>query len=362
MRLLHVAPVSNARDIGCTRSRPNAPGAASGKEHLPRVYVVESRSLTSLGYRYIFMTLITHGSALARMRAQHKWNRDTGSRSGATLVQIVPKLSSLQTIGTVIGRPAAPASPRVADGARGEDLASPDRYGFTSYLRRPAAIFWQHSQNSLRVGCARSLSLFYSDASVDGVEEIVRSALSLARSAQEERDNESCFFGRAAGVHRFISRYHIAYESFYFTRKLVGDDKCLMYKSIAQLGFHLRRAARGRGDLIRALCPFRRIEAGGAAGAADAAHATGGGRRCLKKYQMSVVDSGRCVNVQESYLNPRTRATPTRAKPWATSSLEAYAVSLPLLILISFLNLVPMSIPRDYDSGSSFGSDLPSDP
>ncbi|GBP53358.1 hypothetical protein EVAR_41195_1 [Eumeta japonica] len=35
------------------------------------------------------------------------------------------------------------------------------------------------------------------------------SALSLARSAQAERDNESCFFMRAAGVHRFTRRYHI---------------------------------------------------------------------------------------------------------------------------------------------------------
>ncbi|GBP69160.1 hypothetical protein EVAR_98230_1 [Eumeta japonica] len=47
---------------------------------------------------------------------------------------------------------------------------------------------------SSRVGCVRPLSLFYSDASADGVEEIARSALSLARSAQAERDNESCFF------------------------------------------------------------------------------------------------------------------------------------------------------------------------
>ncbi|GBP10382.1 hypothetical protein EVAR_69673_1 [Eumeta japonica] len=31
---------------------------------------------------------------------------------------------------------------------------------------------------------------------------IARPALSLARSAQAERDNESCFFVRAAGVHR----------------------------------------------------------------------------------------------------------------------------------------------------------------
>ncbi|GBP85199.1 hypothetical protein EVAR_47635_1 [Eumeta japonica] len=58
-------------------------------------------------------------------------------------------------------------------------------------------------------GCVLPLFLFYSDASVDEVEERDRcdtsrtlrpvvslycSALSLARSAQAERDNESCFF------------------------------------------------------------------------------------------------------------------------------------------------------------------------
>ncbi|GBP23557.1 hypothetical protein EVAR_12840_1 [Eumeta japonica] len=32
---------------------------------------------------------------------------------------------------------------------------------------------------------------------------------SLARSAQAERDNESCFFVRASGVHLFIRRYHV---------------------------------------------------------------------------------------------------------------------------------------------------------
>ncbi|GBP74506.1 hypothetical protein EVAR_61993_1 [Eumeta japonica] len=39
--------------------------------------------------------------------------------------------------------------------------------------------------------------------------EIACTVLSLARSAQAERDNESCFFVRAAGVHRFIRRYHV---------------------------------------------------------------------------------------------------------------------------------------------------------
>ncbi|GBP78426.1 hypothetical protein EVAR_63377_1 [Eumeta japonica] len=38
------------------------------------------------------------------------------------------------------------------------------------------------------------------------------SALSLARSDQAERDNESCFFVHAAGVHRFIRRYHVKTE------------------------------------------------------------------------------------------------------------------------------------------------------
>ncbi|GBP25752.1 hypothetical protein EVAR_12232_1 [Eumeta japonica] len=38
---------------------------------------------------------------------------------------------------------------------------------------------------------------------------IARSALSLARSTQAERDNEPWFFMHAVGVHRFIRRYHV---------------------------------------------------------------------------------------------------------------------------------------------------------
>ncbi|GBP15489.1 hypothetical protein EVAR_70441_1 [Eumeta japonica] len=38
---------------------------------------------------------------------------------------------------------------------------------------------------------------------------IACSALSLAHSPQAERDNESRFFVRAAGLHRFIRRYHV---------------------------------------------------------------------------------------------------------------------------------------------------------
>ncbi|GBP86779.1 hypothetical protein EVAR_59225_1, partial [Eumeta japonica] len=43
------------------------------------------------------------------------------------------------------------------------------------------------------VGCVRPLSLFYSDASADGVKRD-SSFRALARSAQAERDNESYFF------------------------------------------------------------------------------------------------------------------------------------------------------------------------
>ncbi|GBP42723.1 Zinc finger protein 62 homolog [Eumeta japonica] len=71
-------------------------------------------------------------------------------------------------------------------------------------LSIPSLYFINSRQNSSRVGRMRPLSLFYSDASADGVEEIARPALSLARSAQAERDNESCFFVRAASVPRFI--------------------------------------------------------------------------------------------------------------------------------------------------------------
>ncbi|GBP05624.1 hypothetical protein EVAR_3087_1 [Eumeta japonica] len=39
--------------------------------------------------------------------------------------------------------------------------------------------------------------------------EIARSAFSLARSAQAERDNESCFYVHAAGFQRFIKRHHV---------------------------------------------------------------------------------------------------------------------------------------------------------
>ncbi|GBP39414.1 Cleavage and polyadenylation specificity factor subunit 1 [Eumeta japonica] len=62
-----------------------------------------------------------------------------------------------------------------------------------------------HQRHVTMFGGVRPLSLFYSDASVDAVEE--RSLVPRSRShatAQEERDNESCFFVHAAGVHRFI--------------------------------------------------------------------------------------------------------------------------------------------------------------
>ncbi|GBP19199.1 hypothetical protein EVAR_11521_1 [Eumeta japonica] len=55
-------------------------------------------------------------------------------------------------------------------------------------------------------GCMRALS-FSSTRPMEWKRGRSFRALSLARSAQAERDNESCFFVRAAGVHRFISRY-----------------------------------------------------------------------------------------------------------------------------------------------------------
>ncbi|GBP03739.1 hypothetical protein EVAR_69338_1 [Eumeta japonica] len=55
--------------------------------------------------------------------------------------------------------------------------------------------------------CAAAVSLLLGRIGRWSGREIARSALSLARSAQAERDNESCFFVRAAGVHRFIRRY-----------------------------------------------------------------------------------------------------------------------------------------------------------
>ncbi|GBP35006.1 hypothetical protein EVAR_28471_1 [Eumeta japonica] len=57
--------------------------------------------------------------------------------------------------------------------------------------------------------CAAAVSLLLGRIGRWSGREIARSALSLACSAQAERDNESCFFVRAAGVQRFIRRYHI---------------------------------------------------------------------------------------------------------------------------------------------------------
>ncbi|GBP00397.1 hypothetical protein EVAR_956_1 [Eumeta japonica] len=54
--------------------------------------------------------------------------------------------------------------------------------------------------------CAAAVSLLLGRIGQWSGREIARSALSLAHPAQAERDNESCFFVRAAGVHRFIRR------------------------------------------------------------------------------------------------------------------------------------------------------------
>ncbi|GBP45783.1 hypothetical protein EVAR_76088_1 [Eumeta japonica] len=59
-----------------------------------------------------------------------------------------------------------------------------------------------------RALCAAAVSLLLGRIGRWSERETARSALSLARSAQAERDNKSCFFVHAAGVHRFIRRYH----------------------------------------------------------------------------------------------------------------------------------------------------------
>ncbi|GBP52698.1 Mannosyl-oligosaccharide glucosidase GCS1 [Eumeta japonica] len=80
--------------------------------------------------------------------------------------------------------------------------------------------------NAVCVHCAaHNLNLVLNDASgreIDALQaerlgqsclSVTRSALSFARSAQAERDNESCFFVPAAGVHRLIRRYHVKNDS-----------------------------------------------------------------------------------------------------------------------------------------------------
>ncbi|GBP35173.1 hypothetical protein EVAR_18298_1 [Eumeta japonica] len=57
--------------------------------------------------------------------------------------------------------------------------------------------------------CAAAVSLLLGRIGRWSGREIPCSALSLVGSVQVERDNESCFFVRVAGVHRFIRRYHI---------------------------------------------------------------------------------------------------------------------------------------------------------
>ncbi|GBP52482.1 Xylulose kinase [Eumeta japonica] len=57
--------------------------------------------------------------------------------------------------------------------------------------------------------CAAAVSLLFGRIGRWSEREIARSALSLVRSAQAERNNESCFFVRADGVHRLIRRSHV---------------------------------------------------------------------------------------------------------------------------------------------------------
>ncbi|GBP38379.1 hypothetical protein EVAR_36332_1 [Eumeta japonica] len=57
--------------------------------------------------------------------------------------------------------------------------------------------------------CAAAVSFLLGRVGRWSGREIARSALSLARSVQAERDKESYFFVRAACVNRFIRHYHV---------------------------------------------------------------------------------------------------------------------------------------------------------
>ncbi|GBP79897.1 hypothetical protein EVAR_63334_1 [Eumeta japonica] len=77
----------------------------------------------------------------------------------------------------------------------GHALAQADGVGTRPIVLYAIFCYVRTIKRCSRVGCVRSLSLFYSEriGRWSG-REIARSVLSLARSAQAERDNESCFF------------------------------------------------------------------------------------------------------------------------------------------------------------------------
>ncbi|GBP14283.1 hypothetical protein EVAR_7702_1 [Eumeta japonica] len=90
--------------------------------------------------------------------------------------------------------------------------------------------FRRHYYNEMRYrwkkSCTGAVSLLPKRIGRWSGREIARSALSLARSAQAERDNELCFFVRAAGVHRFIRRYHVNKLKCLLSELLVVQNRC----------------------------------------------------------------------------------------------------------------------------------------
>ncbi|GBP71100.1 hypothetical protein EVAR_53380_1 [Eumeta japonica] len=88
---------------------------------------------------------------------------------------------------------------------RGTEMIRP-KPGIRHSVRRPKAAV---SLLLGHIGLWSEREIDASQAERLGRLSIARSALSLARSAQAKRDNESCFFVHAAGVHRFIRRYHV---------------------------------------------------------------------------------------------------------------------------------------------------------
>ncbi|GBP40512.1 hypothetical protein EVAR_30571_1 [Eumeta japonica] len=80
---------------------------------------------------------------------------------------------------------------------------------YTVYGQTIDPLFLATNERCNNRSCAAAASLLLGRIDRRSGREIARSALSLAHSAPAERDNESRFFVRAAGVHRFLRRYHV---------------------------------------------------------------------------------------------------------------------------------------------------------
>ncbi|GBP90037.1 hypothetical protein EVAR_68378_1 [Eumeta japonica] len=102
-------------------------------------------------------------------------------------------------------------------------------------LRRRFLLTSLTKQFTCRV-CAAAVSLLLGRIGQWSGREIARSALSLERSAQAERDNESCFFVRAAGVHRFIRSYHVNNVKVCATNNVQREPNNSTIHTVSRLG------------------------------------------------------------------------------------------------------------------------------